>query len=143
MPSFSGELLIILFSSSGPILFGIKPGTLSKHRMPGTSFHGIDFPHIQIAIEDEVLKNVFLVSDKLADAEYEQLTGRNVEEIIHADQKDLVPFVHWDENDSHVNDMGRTTMAGLAVAKWLANHWSTNNANLVIIGYDKADRYDK
>jgi len=43
--------------------FGIEPGSLSRHRLPGTSYQGIDFPHIRNSIGEKVVDSVLLVSD--------------------------------------------------------------------------------
>ena len=101
--------------------FGINPGTLSRHNLPGTSFQGIDFPHIRGAVE-AVLEDV-LVSDAKTDAEY----GHRLD------------LPHWDEEE--LERFGRTTKAGVAVAKHLAKRF--DQTNFVVIAYDKADRYDE
>ena len=108
--------------------FGIEPGTLSRHRLPGTSFQGIPFPHIKNSVDERILTGVVPVSDEKTDREYHKLTGRN----------DTKQFPHWDREK--YQDVGRTTMAGIAVAKWATN--SVEDRDFLVIAYDKADRYD-
>lgn len=108
--------------------FGIAPGTLSRHKMPGTSFQGIRFPHIINAVEDRVLHDVVLVSDQNMDWEYQKMTGR----------KNTKRLPHWDS--LIYEDLGRTGRAGIAVALDIAR--GVKDKNFLIIGYDKAERYD-
>lgn len=111
--------------------FDICPGTLSRHRLPGTSFQGIDFPHIRNSIVQNVIDEVVLVSDIKMDEEYKQLTGKD-------DTKNLP---HWDVKYNGYEDLGRSTRAGISVALDIAKR--INGKNLLIIGYDKSERYDK
>ncbi len=110
-------------------IYGIKPGTLPRHRMPGTSFQGIDFPHIRIAFKDDpMVSETYLVSDAKTDEQYQTMTGKiNAKELPHWDSIEL-PY-------------GRTTQAGLAVALRVAE--TVTNQNFVIVAYDKPDRYDQ
>ena len=109
-------------------MYGIKPGTLPRHRMPGTSYQGIDFPHIRIAFKDEsMISETHLVSDTKTDEQYQAMTGKN-------NTRDLP---HW---DSIKIPYGRTTQAGLALALRVAE--TVTNQNIVIVAYDKPDRYD-
>lgn len=125
-------------------IFGIKPGTLSRHQVPGTSFNGIDFPHIKRAVNYKVLKDVFLVGDEKMAAEYQELTGRDLREVIAKSSiLNGVPVVFWDQEDPHMEGFGRSTKAGLAAAKFIANSWLVGYQNIVILGYDKPDRYDE
>ncbi len=110
--------------------FGIEPGILPRHKIRGTSFRGIDFPHIKTAIEQGVIDDVFLVSDQEMDENYFQLTRRN----------DTLRLPHWDMRLEDCHDLGRSSRAGIAVALQIADR--VRNKNLVIIGYDKIDRYD-
>jgi cysteine synthase len=112
-------------------LFGIKPGTLSRHRLPGTSFQGIDFPHIRNSIDGRVIDKVILVSDARMDSEYNTMTNRN----------DTESLPHWDISYSGNNDLGRSTRAGISVALEIAK--TVNGKNFLVIAYDKSDRYDK
>ncbi|RLE39350.1 hypothetical protein DRJ17_01355 [Candidatus Woesearchaeota archaeon] len=111
-------------------IFGIKPGTLSRHRLPGTSYQGIDFPHIRNAVEGGIIDDVVLVSDTRMDEEYERITERNCTK----------KLPHWDMPLVDHEDLGRTGKAGIAVALKIAE--KVNGKNLVVIGYDKAERYD-
>src|SRR3989344_3421080 len=110
--------------------FGIKPGTLSRHRLPGTSYQGIDFPHIRNSIESGLIDNVVLVSDATMDIEYERITGR----------QDSQRLPHWDVTLVNHEDLGRTGKAGVSVALNIARN--VEGKNLLVIGYDKAERYD-
>jgi len=112
--------------------FGIEPGVLPRHRLRGTSFRGIDFPHIQSAIESGIVDDAVLVSDREIDRNYHELTGR----------RDSEQLPHWDGQieDENCHDLGRSSRAGIQVALQLAKQVS--GKNLVIIGYDKIDRYD-
>lgn len=111
-------------------MFSIKPGTLARHRLPGTSYQGIDFPHIRNSIDEKVVDEVVLVSDAKMDAEYNGLTGRT-------DTKNLP---HWDISLVCCGDLGRSTRAGLSVALDIAK--KVSGKNLLVIAYDKAERYD-
>jgi cysteine synthase len=109
-------------------MYGIKPGTLPRHRMPGTSYQGIDFPHIRISFKDEpMVSETRLVSDAKTDKQYQAMTGKTK-------ARDLP---HWDSVELQY---GRTTQAGLAVALRVAE--TVTNQNFVIVAYDKPDRYD-
>lgn len=109
--------------------YGIAPGSLPRHQLPGTSFIGIDFPHIRLALEKERLVcRTALVSDARTDEQYTALTGRCVPcDIPRWDSIQLPPY-------------GRSTRAGLAVALQLAS--TERDRNIVLIAYDKEDRYD-
>lgn len=109
--------------------YGIKPGSLPRHRLPGTSFQGIDFPHIRIAFQEEQLvSETFLVSDQTTNAQYQTQNGEN---------RFIQALPHWDAIEL---PYGRTTRAGVAVALQLAKKIS--GQNFVVVAYDKADRYD-
>jgi len=110
-------------------MFGIKPGTLSRHQLPGTSFQGIDFPHISHSIP--LIDDVILVSDKRIDAEYETLTGRTTTR----------ELPHWDTDLTHVGDLGRTTRAGITVALHLIKKLGLDD--ILVLAYDKSERYDE
>ena len=109
-------------------LFGISPGTLNRHRLPGTSFPGIDFPHIKISVEERIINKVVLVSDSHMDQEYRSMTGLN----------DYLDMPRWDK--IKLDGLGRTTRAGLAVALSLSA--TVTSKIFVVIAYDRADRYD-
>lgn len=110
--------------------YGVTPGTLSRHKLPGTSFNGIDFPHIRNAIESGVIDDVALVSDEKMDAEYVKRTGR----------KDTLSLPHWDMNLENCLDLGRSSRAGIAVALQVAQN--VIKKKMVVLGYDKMERYD-
>ncbi|MBS3096076.1 pyridoxal-phosphate dependent enzyme [Candidatus Woesearchaeota archaeon] len=110
--------------------FSIKPGTLSRHRLPGTSYQGINFPHIKNSIEGRIIDEVILVSDSKMDEEYQRLTGM-------ADTRQLP---HWDVHFAGHKDLGRSTRAGISVALDIAKR--AKGKNILVIGYDKAERYD-
>lgn len=108
-------------------VFGIVPGSLPTHNLPGTSYQGIDFPHIRNAAP--LVSDVILVSDASLDCAYTARTGR----------RETEKLPHWD-SIPQFSEVGRTTRAGIAVALSLAEGIIENN--ILIIGYDKADRYD-
>lgn len=95
-------------------------------KVSGTS--GIDFPHIRNAINSSYLDDVVLVSDKSRDKEYFESTER----------RDTKILPHWDA--IKYEDVGRTTLAGIAVALDIAK--KVKGKNFLVIAYDKADRYD-
>ncbi|MEK6927803.1 MAG: pyridoxal-phosphate dependent enzyme [Nanoarchaeota archaeon] len=112
-------------------LFGINPGTLSRHRLPGTSYNGTltdRMPHLNTAFEENMIDDIMLVSDKKQDDELQRLNGnRNSENLPHWDN-----FIY--------QDLGRSSRAGMVVALEIAK--STKNKNIVVVAYDKAERYD-
>lgn len=108
--------------------FGIMPGTLPRHNLPGTSYQGIDFPHIRNAIL--IVDDVILVSDASLDEAYFSLTGNH--------ETEQLP--HWD-SIQQFSDVGRTTHAALAVALSVAEKGV--GKNMLVIAYDKAERYDR
>lgn len=110
--------------------FEIKPGTLPRHKLRGTSFPGIDFPHIRAAVNEGIIDEVVLVSDVEMDSHYYELTGR----------KDTEQLPHWDMPLFDHEDLGRTGRAGISVALRIAE--DIEDKNMLIIAYDKADRYD-
>ncbi|MDB5195469.1 MAG: hypothetical protein JWO84_653 [Parcubacteria group bacterium] len=119
----------LLYPGEYERLYGIAPGSLPRHQLPGTSFPGIDFPHIRLAFKDEQLvERTVLVSDERTNDQYLALTGN------------LVPasLPRWDT--VRLPPYGRTTRAGLAVALHLAEQME--NKNIVLLAYDKEDRYD-
>ena len=109
--------------------FGIEPGTLSRHRLPGTSYRGIDFPHIQNAVKGNILDQVVLVSCNDMNREYQDLTGRT----------DLESLPRFDITYLWHEDLGKSTNAGISVTLDLAKE--VEGKNMLVIGYDKADRY--
>lgn len=112
-------------------LYGINPGTLSRHRLPGTSYQGMDFmPHTRLAFEDGRVFEMFLVSDKKMDEEYQEKTGREVP----------ADLPRWDA--IAMPGYGHSTRAGLAVALKIAAREEVENKTIVIVAYDHANRYD-
>lgn len=111
-------------------MFGIKPGTLPRHSLPGTSYNGIAFPHIRAAVDRGLVSDVVLVSDVLTDMQYFELTGRH----------DTEKLVHWDDELEGCEKYGRTTLAGINVALDLAKR--VEGKTIAVIGYDDITRYD-
>ncbi|MEX0920742.1 MAG: pyridoxal-phosphate dependent enzyme [Candidatus Pacearchaeota archaeon] len=113
-------------------LYGIEPGTLPRSLLPGTSFSikgdHVPTPHIREAVDKGILEDVVLVSDWQMDENYKEFTGNNLDAAI--------PRWHTEK----YKDFGRSTRAGIAVAKKLAKN--TKNKNYLLIGYDKMSRYD-
>jgi cysteine synthase len=116
-----------LYSGKYENEFGIKPGTLPRHKLRGTSYQGINFPHIAHAFEQKLIDEVYLVSDKDKDADYKKLTHKN---------PPILP--HWDSIPK--GEYGKSTRAGLAVALELAK--KVKNKTMLVIWYDYANRYD-
>lgn len=113
-------------------LFGIEPGTLKQHNMPGTSYKGIDFPHLRIAAQEQ-LDDIVLVTDENMIHEYQQRTTNP------AALQRVNDLVRWDTEQ--YGSLGRSSQAALAVAKNLAKN--TENKDFFIIAYDaKEGRYD-
>tara|TARA_Y100000310_G_scaffold334428_1_gene414170 strand:- start:4363 stop:5406 length:1044 start_codon:yes stop_codon:yes gene_type:complete len=110
--------------------FGITPGTLPRHRLRGTSYQGIDFPHIRHAVQRGIISDAILVSDRWQDKNYLELTNRS----------DLENLPHWDQTFEGHEDIGRSTRAGIASCLELAK--DVSNKTMLIIAYDNASRYD-
>ena len=110
--------------------YGIKPGSLPKHKLRGTSFHGIDFPHINTLVQEGRIDEARLLSDTQVDRNYAAATGRH----------DTEELIHWDRVFKGHEDLGRTGRAGIAVALDLAER--VEGKNILIVAYDKANRYD-
>lgn len=110
--------------------FGIKPGSLPRHRLRGTSYQGINFPHIKHAIEQNMISDALLISDSWQDQHYHTLTNR----------EDLTLLPHWDQTFSGYEDVGRSTRAGIAACLELAK--SITKKTMLILAYDNASRYD-
>lgn len=128
-PFQSGVAFEILYPGEYERMYRITPGRLSRHRLPGMSYQGIDFPHIRIAFtEEKFVERTWLVSDSRTDEEYRERTGLSL-------TRDLP---HWDSIE--LPDFGRSTRAGVAVALELAKE--VENKTIVLLAYDKADRYD-
>ncbi|MBI5073362.1 pyridoxal-phosphate dependent enzyme [Candidatus Woesearchaeota archaeon] len=87
--------------------FGIPHGKLPRHSLPGTSYQGIDFPHIRNAAS--LVDDVVLLSDASLDKAYTARTGKH----------DTEQLPHWDKVEQF-SDVGRTTHAALAVALEIA-----------------------
>ncbi|MCH7850756.1 MAG: hypothetical protein IH845_03890 [Nanoarchaeota archaeon] len=85
---------------------------------------------IRNSLEEGLIDDVVLVSDEKMDEEYHERTRRD-------DSKRLV---HWDTPIEDHKDVGRTTRAGINVALNIASR--VEGKDMLIIGYDKADRYD-
>ncbi|MEK7133722.1 MAG: pyridoxal-phosphate dependent enzyme [Patescibacteria group bacterium] len=125
----SGVAYEYLYPGAYERAFGIKPGSLPRHNLFGTSYPGITFPHIQIALQKEQLvSETFLVSDAAVDQNYYKATGKETPlEIPRWDAYQLRPY-------------GRTTRAGLAVALKIAER--EHNKKILALAYDNEDRYD-
>jgi len=106
--------------------FGIKPEEL--HRQNIGLCYGTGFPHIRNAVNLGLVNDIVLVSDKQTDEEYFRITGR----------RDTERLPHWDA--VKYGDVGKTTLAGIAAALDIAE--KVKNKNILVIAYDKAERYD-
>jgi hypothetical protein len=120
----------LLFPGEYKQKFGIEPGSLPKHHLRWTSFQGVDFPHIHEAVRDEIVLDAKLVSDREVDRNYFNAIGR----------RDSERLPHWDTLIENFTQFGRSTNAGLQVALEFARE--VKEKDLLIIAYDKADRYD-
>jgi cysteine synthase len=111
-------------------LFGIKPGSMPRHNLPGTIFpySGFDFPHINNSLN--LIEQVILISNKKMDADYFQMTGKTTTE----------QLPHEDDSNILQNGFGKSTRAGIATALEISKN--VTGKNIVIIGYDKINRYD-
>ena len=108
--------------------FGIEPGSLPRHRLRGTSYQGVDFPHIDTLVAEKLVERPILVSDAQVNENYFRLTGNR-----HMDN-----LPRWDTIP--IEGRGRSTRAGVAVALELMK--LSEGKRYLIIGYDKAGRYD-
>jgi hypothetical protein len=77
-----------------------------------------------------VIDEVMLVSDPRIDQEYRRIT----------DREDTRELPHWNIGLEDQKDLGRSSMAGIAVALTVAER--VCGKVLLVIGYDKIDRYD-
>lgn len=110
-------------------LYGIDIGTLPPHKLYGTSYPGIPFPHIRIALlEERLVSETFLVSDKWVDKAYKEHEKREVP----------ADIPRWDA--IKLRPYGRSTRAGLAVAMKIAER--ERGKTIVFLAYDREDRYD-
>jgi cysteine synthase len=108
--------------------FGIDIGSLPRHRIFGTSFPGIETPHLRIAVREGILDDVCLVSDREVGANYLRATGRPVPKEIP----------RWD--DIQVQPFGRSTRAAVAaIVHKLA--LDVHDQNFAVIGYDLANEH--
>lgn len=114
--------------------FGIEPGTLDFHNMPGTSYQGIPFPHILNAVNNNHLDDVRLVSSHAMDNNYHD--RKREEGFDGTTCPGSLP--HWE--DISAPGLGKSTRAGIAVAQELANE--VEEMDIVTLGYDSSERYD-
>ncbi|MBU1118856.1 pyridoxal-phosphate dependent enzyme [Patescibacteria group bacterium] len=111
-------------------IFSIDPGYLPKHKLRGTSYNGIDFPHIDSAVAEGLVTDSFLVTDRIMNAKYLLVTG----EIMP------VKLPSWDAGFLSGLEFGRSTRAGIAVCLELAKRM--HDKTFLVNAYDKASRYD-
>lgn len=131
-PFQSGLVYDMLYPGKYAEEFGIEPGTLKRHKLPGMSFQQlgkhVPVPTYDFAIKTKLLDDVILLSDSFMNSEYETLTSN----------KHPTNLPRWDIEQ--YKDFGRSTNGGIQVCKMLAK--STDSKNYLIIGYDKKNRYD-
>ena len=101
------------------------------HDTPGMAFSGFESATVKkaIGLTDDV---VLIASQKMED-DYERLSGK----------ESLPPGVvkiDWSASDPSAASYGRSTLAGIAVAQSVAQ--AEQDKVFIVIGYDKADRYD-
>jgi cysteine synthase A len=113
--------------------YKLEPGTLDRHNVFGTSYNGIDFPHLNNSLK--IINEIRLFSDSQMDYNYSQKTNISKTGLPCWDSKDLVGL----------KEFGRSTKAGVAVALFFLNvhdHYEFfTDKNFVVIAYDKSDRY--
>lgn len=101
-----------------------------RHGLPGTSFP-VGFPVPALEASIPLLSDEKLVWWWKTPGVYEEMTGRSVPD----------DAIFWDENiPEALSGYGRTTWAGYAVAKALAEE--TQGKSYLIVAYDLSDRYD-
>lgn len=114
--------------------YGIKIGTLPRHRVFGTSYPGIDCPHIRIAFEEGLVDETWLVSDRDMDGAYEDHWRKRKKKILHFPET----LPRWDDFDL---PYGRSTRCGLAVALKIAER--EHGKIIVVNAYDwRVERED-
>lgn len=115
--------------------FSVNPRDFSRHQMPGTSFPtDFNLPALLEATGAHV-DEVMLVADQKTKDEYAEMTGKEAlpAEVTQYDEAFL---------DPQIEQYGRSTRAGMAVALKLAST-SLNKKTLLVLAYDKAERYDR
>jgi len=122
----------------------VREGAFTRHQMPGTSYPGIDFPHIRGLFEEAILDDVVLVVDEEQNKQY--LAGHldismNGMFEHHQQQKRVAELPRWDSPIEYSDNMGRSSRAGLAIALNMAAQ--VERKNILILQYDTAERYDE
>ncbi|MBS3119439.1 pyridoxal-phosphate dependent enzyme [Candidatus Woesearchaeota archaeon] len=112
-------------------MFGVEPGSLGRHNLPGLSGKGIEFPHIEAAIRMGYLNEVVLVGDGFAINLFREVTGRS---------PPPEHVVRWDAIDPGDPSIGRTGRASIAVALDTAR--KVHGLKFATVSYDSMDRYD-
>jgi len=110
-------------------MLGIDLGSLPRHKLYGTSYPGINFPHTRIAFAEGLVDHVVLVSDRWVDADYRRIIKKEM-------PRDLP---RWDSIS--YPPYGRSTRAGIVVALHVAPQL-LESSNIVLLAYDREDRYD-
>lgn len=131
--------------------FGIEPGTLKRHNLPGTSYSNnkpsakyddIEFPHLTEAVQTH-LDDIILVSGAHMDKDYEKQPGSKP-----GKTKGLP---HWDDIPAR-GGIGRSTRGGIAAAeRYLAKQRDKKSEqrddgapiDCLVLQYDTRDKYDK
>jgi cysteine synthase len=111
----------------------VKPENFGRHSMPGTSFPGIDFPAFNKSIN--LIDDIELVTDNKTNSEYKEIAGTENA------PKDVI---RWDDDKiaEYLKEFGRSTKAGVAVALKKLSEDGVKNKKVLVIAYDRADRYD-
>ncbi|MBI5392978.1 pyridoxal-phosphate dependent enzyme [Candidatus Woesearchaeota archaeon] len=148
----------LLYPGKYQQIFEIKPGSLPRHKMRGTSYQGIDFPHIQKVIDEGIVDDSFLVSEKALDEAYlrefcdkghncfainspAKLSSSGNPDIRNCIINVVQQMPHWDDPLFDGTDYGRSTRGGIAVALELAK--TVCEKNFVVLQYDTIERYDE
>jgi S-sulfo-L-cysteine synthase (O-acetyl-L-serine-dependent) len=111
----------------------VKPENFSRHHMPGTSFPGIKFPAFNRSIN--LIDGIELVTDNKTNEEYKKMAGT---------ENDPQAAIRWDDDkiSEHLKEFGRSTKAGVAVALKKLSEIGAANEKVLVIAYDRANRYD-
>lgn len=116
--------------------FGINPGIIGRHDLPGTSYANpiFEFPALNAAVP--MLDGVGLVTSKKIDEKFFKVTG-----CMPGDKSTWV--ASWDNlNLPATTDFGRTGKAGLAIALKLVEKQKLLGKQFLIPVFDAAWHYD-
>ena len=126
----SGLLFDMLRPGMYEKLYGIAPGSLPRHGLPGTSYQtSIDFPHIREVAARRPFS--LLVTDEQNNVMYKEVTGKDLS---------THNLVQYDNVRVDEEGYGRSTLAGIGIARRFMS--MSEGKNFLVLGYDGAERYD-